>query len=114
VRIPLPVPAITAAILFAAAPAWAEPVPVLRSATDTVRLSDEDRLAALDTAATRTANELPINGLDRKVHGEVGMEIGSNGTRALYGSALVPLGDNASAQVSFLTGQGGNARWRRR
>ena len=111
------VPASTAAaaiLLAAAAPAWADAAPATGSPTDTIRLSDEDRQAAYEQANARAARELPINGLDRKVHGEVGMEIGSNGSRALYGSAIVPLGDNATAQISFLTGQGGNYRWRRR
>jgi len=76
-----------------------------------VRLSDEDREAAIEAGAS-AANELPINGLDRQVHGEIGMEIGSGGSRALYGTAIVPLGESGSAQISFLTGQG--PRWRSR
>lgn len=38
---------------------------------------------------------------DRKIHGEVGALIGSNGTRAAYGTAVVPVGDSATAAFSF-------------
>jgi hypothetical protein len=76
----------------------------------TIALSDEEREAALEAGATRAAQELPINGLDRKVHGEVGMEVGTGGYRAMYGTAVVPLGQTGYAQFSFENGQMGRLR----
>ena len=35
------------------------------------------------------------------IHGEIGAEIGTGGTRGLFGSALVPLGDRGAAAFSF-------------
>lgn len=104
---------IAAAILVASAvPCYAEAVPADQLTPDTIRLSPAQREAALEYGATRSANELPINGLDRKIHGEVGMEIGSNGSRAMFGTATVPLGDTGSATVSFLNANGGRYRYR--
>jgi hypothetical protein len=108
---PVPHPAraaIAASLLLATAtPALADAQP----RTDRVTLSEADREAALEAGATRALDEPPINGLDRRVHGEIGMEIGTGGYRSLYGTAAVPLGENGMAQFSFMTGQMG--RWRR-
>jgi hypothetical protein len=41
------------------------------------------------------------------IHGEVGAMVGSHGTRAVYGTAAVPLGDHAGAVVSFEKGRYG-------
>lgn len=35
------------------------------------------------------------------IHGEIGAEIGTGGTRGIFGSALVPLGDRGAAAFSF-------------
>jgi hypothetical protein len=85
-------------------------VPRTASSGGTVALSEDEREAALEAGATRAAQELPINGLDRKVHGEVGMEVGTGGYRAMYGTAVVPLGQSGYAQFSFMTGQMGRFR----
>jgi hypothetical protein len=42
-----------------------------------------------------------------QIHGQFGAMIGSNGTRAAYGSAAFPLGQHAGASVSFETGRFG-------
>jgi hypothetical protein len=81
-----------------------------QQAPGTVALSAEERARVLDTASRRSDDDLPINGADRKIHGTVGMEIGSRGGRALYGSTIVPLGETGTAAFSFMTGQSG--RWR--
>jgi hypothetical protein len=94
------VPTIAAAALIAlAAPALAEvppatPVPAdtLPGDTisaDTVRLSPDQREAALEYGASRSSRELPINGLSRQIHGEVGMEIGSNGSHAILNREIL-------------------------
>ena len=65
----------------------------------------------LDRAAS--GKELPINGAPgRGIHGDMGIEIGNHGTRAMYGTAIVPLGENGSAAVSFLTSQSNGGRGR--
>ena len=87
-----------------AAPALAQTSP------GTIALSPEERAAVLDAAAGRPDTSLPINGLDRQIHGEVGFEIGSRGQRALYGSTIVPLGENGTAAFSLMTDRG---RWGR-
>ena len=43
----------------------------------------------------------------RGIHGEMGVMVGTNGARALYGTALIPLGDNAGARISFETSRFG-------
>ena len=116
-----------AALLATAAPAFAEVAPAGQApanqiaadqlpgdqiASDTVRLSPAQREEALEYGAARSSRELPINGLDRKIHGEIGMEIGSNGSHAMFGTATVPLGDSGSATVSFLNANGGRYRYR--
>lgn len=40
-----------------------------------------------------------------KIHGEMGVMVGTGGARALYGSAVVPLGDQGVAAFSFETGR---------
>jgi hypothetical protein len=77
------------------------------SATDdTVRLSDEQRRTILDSntmeSAAAARGELTgADRADRRIHGEVGVMIGTNGTRGIYGVAEIPLGNNASAVVSY-------------
>jgi hypothetical protein len=71
--------------------------------SEPIRLSPEEREAAIEAGAARHERELPINGLQPGVHGEVGMMIGTGGARGMYGSAAVPLGENGSAAFSFMT-----------
>ena len=75
-----------------------------------VALTPEARAAALNAAANRDES-LPLNGDPRKIHGEIGMEIGTGGHRALYGTTIVPIGETGSAAFSFLTSQANG--WRR-
>ena len=39
--------------------------------------------------------------LDNKMHGEIGMFVGSGGARGIYGTTAVPLGENGTASFSF-------------
>jgi hypothetical protein len=73
--------------------------------SEPIRLSPEEREAAIEAGAARHAAELPINGLPTGIHGEVGMMMGTGGARSMYGSAAVPLGDHGSAAFSFMTGR---------
>lgn len=72
---------------------------------DTIRLTDAQRMAILDhntvESAAAARGELPeLRSPGRGIHGEVGFMIGSHGTRGAYGTADIPLGDNAGATVS--------------
>jgi hypothetical protein len=42
---------------------------------------------------------------DRRPHGEVGVFVGSGGTRGFFGTTAVPLGDSGMASFSFNTGR---------
>ncbi|MEP7006091.1 MAG: hypothetical protein ABI810_08920 [Sphingomonas bacterium] len=80
--------------------------PVSSPADDTIRLTDEQRVAILDhntvESAAAARGALPESrSAGRGIHGEVGVMIGSHGTRGVYGTADIPLGDNAGATVSF-------------
>ncbi|AHE57472.1 hypothetical protein NX02_29545 [Sphingomonas sanxanigenens DSM 19645 = NX02] len=71
-----------------------------------MQLTDAQREAILNASTEasaaaargeRTASERP----DRRIHGEMGFMVGSHGTRGVYGTADIPLGENAGATVSF-------------
>ncbi|WEK42116.1 MAG: hypothetical protein P0Y64_12015 [Candidatus Sphingomonas colombiensis] len=99
--------------ISASAPAAVQPVPP--SDGDVRRLTDEQRNAILDANTVESAalarGEQPMSGaLDRRVHGEVGFMIGTNGARGAYGTADIPLGDNAGATVSFESSRFGPRR----
>lgn len=91
----------------APAPATTQPDPA-----DTVRLTDEQRLAILDNATVESAQAArgEMVGADRRIHGEVGVMVGSHGTHSVYGVAEVPLGDNATATVAFESSRYGYRR----
>lgn len=38
---------------------------------------------------------------DRKIHGEMGVAVGTGGYNSLYGTVVTPLGDSGSAAFSF-------------
>lgn len=101
-----------------------DPAPVAQAAptptpsTDTIRLSDAERDAILNSNTVESAaiargerEESGKPGLG--IHGEVGGSIGTNGFRNAYGVAAIPLGDNAGAVVSFESTQFGGYRQRR-
>lgn len=86
--------------------------PVDPSLADTVRLTPEQREAALEYGATRPTR--PVDGdapSDGHIHGEMGVAIGTGGYRATYGTAVVPLGETGTAAFSFETDRG---RYRQR
>lgn len=53
--------------------------------------------SSVDAARAGLGNGAP----GRQIHGEIGAMIGTHGTRGIYGTAAVPLGDNAGAVFSF-------------
>jgi hypothetical protein len=106
--------------LFAALPLLAAiTMPCLAQSTDAqptssgiVSLTPEQREAALEAGAARGAADLAGGTGDRRVHGEMGVEVGTGGERAIYGTAVVPIGQNGVAAFSYE--QGRSARWKGR
>ena len=97
----------------APAPTTTQPAPSATS--DTIRLTDAQRDAILNTNTVQSAaaarGELADSeGPGRGIHGEVGMMIGTQGARGVYGTADIPLGENAGATVSFESSSFGNRR----
>jgi len=104
------------AALFGTSAAAAEPA--------VYRLSP-DEIAAINPKPPATDPALKYDPLfDRSLfdareardrpHGEVGAFVGSGGASGVYGSTVVPLGDNGSATFSFENSNYGNRRYRRR
>lgn len=86
--------------------------------TGTIRLSDAQRDRILDesTEDSAAAARGELTGPERAargIHGEVGVMIGSNGTRGAFGAADIPLGDNAAASISVESSRIGFPRQRR-
>lgn len=89
--------------------------PISSPADDTIRLTDKQRMEILDhntvESAAAARGELPESrSVGRGIHGEVGVMIGSHGTHGVYGTADIPLGDNAGATVSFESSRIGYGR----
>jgi hypothetical protein len=95
------------ALALAAAPLIAQDAP---PPSGTVALTPEQREAAIEAGAMRAMDQsLQNGGSDRRVHGEMGVEVGSRGERAAYGTMVAPIGQNGMAAISYGTGQG--PRW---
>jgi hypothetical protein len=101
------------------ASATTQPAPptVADTNPDPMRLTDEQRDAILNAntearAAAARGELSDSESLGRRIHGEMGVMIGSNGTRGIYGTADIPLGENAGATVSFESSRFGYPRSR--
>jgi hypothetical protein len=72
---------------------------------ETIRLTPEQAEAAIESGAAKKARHaegLPDDPvLDRGVHGEVGVAVGTGGYRSMYGVVGVPLGDRGSAVLAY-------------
>jgi len=93
-----------AALLAASAAGAAETV---------VALSPEAKAKILNDAAAKPSTSLgesAVNAPDRQVHGEVGMMIGTNGARGVFGSAVAPLGGSGSVAVAVENSRFGRLR----
>ena len=104
------------ALMVLAAPAMVAPAlaqaPPLTASENVIRLSPAQIDAELAKAAARNAPLAWLDSADavpkltdRLPHGEFGFFVGSGGTRGVFGSTIVPLGDHASAAFSFSTGR---------
>ena len=82
---------------------------------DTIRLTDEQRMEIFNNnteekAAAARGEMVGSARAGRGIHGEMGVMIGSHGTRSVYGAAEIPLGDSAAATVSFESSRFGYPR----
>ena len=78
-----------------------------------VSLSPAAKEKIIEAAAARNATavgEPAINGVGRQIHGEIGMMVGTNGTRGVFGSAVAPLGDTGSVAIAFENSRYGGRR----
>jgi hypothetical protein len=94
------------------APFFSGTIPADPSLPGTVRLSPEEREAALEYGAAHPDRAID-DGVapDGRIHGEVGVAVGTGGYRSTYGSAVVPLGETGTAAFSFQTDR---SKFRRR
>jgi hypothetical protein len=103
--------AFAGAVCLAPVAAWAQASP----SADTLSLSDAQK-ADLLSQHTEASVDAARAGLDgsgapgKQIHGEIGAMIGTHGTRGIYGTAAIPLGDNAGAVVSFESSRFGTRR----
>ena len=110
---------VTAGLLFASALAVASHAdPARADPGQTYSLTDQQKadILANGSEARVDASLLQArSGGDGKIHGEVGMMVGTRNTRGVYGSAVIPLGRDAVAAISFDHYQTdpGKFRWRR-
>jgi hypothetical protein len=71
------------------------------------RLSEDEKKRILDTAAAKRNTPQPIEEKSDgerprpQIHGEVGFGIGTGGYRSAFGTAVVPLGNEGLAIISF-------------
>ena len=103
------------ASLAQSAPAVAATEAAPSASGDTIRLTDEQRMKILnnntpDSAAAARGELTESDKVGRGIHGEVGIMIGSHGTRGIYGAADIPLGDNAGASIAFESSRYGYRR----
>jgi hypothetical protein len=92
--------------------------PGLAGAETVTQWTPERIEAAKEAAAVRKlgADTEIMNGAasDRRVHGEVGVAIGTGGYRSIYGTAVAPLGNDGVFAFSFENTQFDQGRYYRR
>ena len=102
---------------YAAEPATAPSTSPLPSER---RLSEAEVKKVLDAAVRKREgsaqpvvelSDQPGDNPDRQIHGEVGVGIGTGGYRSAFGTAVVPLGDDGVAIMSFGTTNLGSHHW---
>ena len=77
--------------------------PVL-AAESVVALSSADKEALLEAAAERNAGAIDaptINGIGRRIRGEVSMMVGTNGARGIAASMVAPIGETGTVALAF-------------
>ena len=80
------------------------------------RLSPAEVEAVQDAAADRNINAPSLDNRpvpDGRIHGEIGFGIGTGGYNTIFGTALIPLGDDGFAALSFERSDFGRRPFRR-
>lgn len=95
--------------------AVAQAAPEAPAPSDTIRLSDEQRDLILNRTTPESAAIArgEMSGSQREaaqIHGEVGVMVGTNGTRGIFGRADIPLGDRGGATILFESSRFGYRR----
>lgn len=81
----------------------------------TFKLSEAEKEKLLDKAVEeRELLEEVLPPPRRQIHGEVGVAIGTGGFRSIYGTSVVPLGEDGTAIISLEHTDWGNQNYRRR
>ena len=78
-----------------------------------VALSPDAKAKILDAAAEHNATlreEPTINGIGRRIHGEIGMFVGTNGARGVSGAAEMPVGETGTVAIAFENSRFGRTR----
>ncbi len=99
---------LSALAIVAGAISWSIGAPAQTASpgrSDTLSLTDAEK-ADLLSHNTETSVDAARAGLGdgtpgRQIHGEFGAMIGTHGTRGVFGTAAIPLGDHAGAIVSY-------------
>lgn len=103
----------TALLALCVTAASAQAQTVAPAPPGTIALTAEEREAALEAGAARAMDDSLQNGAaPTRVHGEFGVEMGSRGERAAYGTIVAPIGQRGVAAISY--GAGRSPRWRYR
>jgi hypothetical protein len=101
---------VLAAAPVAAATPVAEPAAAAVITAETIRLTPAQIAAAQAEGEHRnraaealalTDDDFGAARRDRKIHGEVGVGIGSRGSNSQYGTVVAPLGDSGTAAFSY-------------
>jgi hypothetical protein len=105
-------------ILLGASPAMVGAQVTAPDGTQTYALTPQEKADLLANGSESRVDASLLraqNGGDGKIHGDVGMMVGTRNTRGVYGDAVVPLGQGATAAFSFENFQTdpGKFRWRR-
>lgn len=89
----------------AASPTFASPDPTV------YRLTDTEKNAIAAAASRAGPEQAPLVEKPRRaIHGEVGVAIGTGGYSSLYGTAIMPVGDEGYAALSVETTRFGGLR----
>jgi hypothetical protein len=104
-----------AALMAAGVQAQTPPAPATTPQPgETLSLTPEEKARLLEQNTEDSVDAaragLPSGGPHRQIHGEIGAMIGTNGARGIYGTAAVPLGDNAGAIISVEDSRFGRIR----
>lgn len=78
--------------------------PSISAGETVVSLDPAAKEKILEEAAARNAGRIgepSINGTGPRIHGQVGMRIGTNGARGVHMSMAAPIGQNAGISLAF-------------